>query len=278
MASPNIFTGGLGGVSGATLAIVSPLYTSGEVWYLHGPSGTDAASPAGKERNKPLATLAQALTNAGNNDTIVCLSGHTETLTATATIAETGLSIVGEGTGSSRPKFTRNVNGVLFDVTGAAVTIDNIYFPGGAASTTSGKVSVASVGSVVRNCYFEASVLDDGGQLEFTAGAGQCRVRGCTFISTAATVADQPSSALRVVSAMSDLWIGGPETAQAVVVDGGSSGWSATAALNVTAAVTRLRIQNVDLLNDSDINIVTATTGFVHVRNKTGSARVVWAA
>lgn len=272
MASPNLHTNGVGGTSGSTLATVSPLYTSGEIWYLHSPSGSDAASPRGKERIRPLATLAQALTNAGNNDIIVAMSGHTETLAAITTIAETGLSIIGEGTGSSRPQFIRNVNDELFDITGAGVMLDNLYFPASTTATALGKVRCATAGCIFRNLYFEASTSDDGPQLEFITGAGQALVEGCTFISTAASPADQPATGIQITNAMSDLWM------DQVILDGGSSGWANPYALVGTGAVTRLRCTNLDLLRDSDVTLATGTVGYVHVRTKSGSARVVWAA
>src|SRR5689334_19357234 len=115
MASPNIYPNGVGGSTGASLATAAPLYASGQVWYVSSTTGVDGASPAGLDRVKPLATLAQAYTNAAAGDFIVCLSGHVETLTSAQTIGKADIKLVGEGTGSSRPRFTRNADINMFD-------------------------------------------------------------------------------------------------------------------------------------------------------------------
>jgi hypothetical protein len=278
MASPNILRGGIGGTTGAVFTTVSPLQYSGEVWYVSSTNGSDAASPRGRERIRPLATLAQALTNAGNNDTIVCLSAHQETLTAITTIAETGLRILGEGTGSNRPSFTRNVNDELFDITGAGVVLDNLQFPASSTATALSKVRVGAAACVIRNCLFQASTADDGAQIELITGGDRCTIEGTTVISTASAPSDQPASAILVTNAVSDLNVGGPLTEQAVVLDGGSSGWANPFAFVGTGAITRLTAQNLDLLNDSDITLATGSTYIIHVRNTSGSARLVLAA
>ena len=57
-------------------------------------TGSDAASPAGKDRIKPLATLAQACTNAATGDIIVCLAGHAETLTSGQTFSTANILVL----------------------------------------------------------------------------------------------------------------------------------------------------------------------------------------
>jgi hypothetical protein len=63
-----------------------------------------------------------------------------------------------------------------------------------------------------------------------------------------------------------------------VQFDGGTTGWGISNAILGVAAVTRLRALNIDLLNGSDVDLVTATTGFIAVRYKSGSSRVTWTA
>lgn len=277
MASPNFYSNGNGGSSGSTLATAAPVLSSGFTWYVSSTAtgAADAATPAGRERIKPLLTLAQAITNASANDTICILSGHTETLTSAQTISTAGLNIIGEGTGSNRPQFTRNVagNGHLFDVSGAGVTIDNIYFPATSTTASTGsKVKLSGAAPRILNCYFEASTLDDGSQLETVTGASQVLVYNTTFISTATAPSNQPESGMKVTNALTDLWL------DTVVFSGGTSGWANPFAFNGAAAITRLRAINCDLLLDSDVTLATGTVGYWHTRNKTGSARVVWAA
>jgi hypothetical protein len=273
VASPNLHTNGIGGTAGAALALLSPLYSSGDIWYVLSTTGSDAAAPRGKERIRPLATLAQACTNAAAGDIIVCLSGHTETLTSGQTFSEANQLILGEGSGSSRPKFTRGADIVMFNVTAAGVQINNIYFPATTVASTSSRVKFAGVRNELVGCYFECGTLDNGAALETVTGASQVGITGTNyFVSTSTSVASQPSNAVTVTNAITDLEI------ETLVLDGGTSGWAQPYAMNIAGAVTRLRVANLDLLGDSDVTIATGTTGHLHVRNKSGSARVVWAA
>lgn len=273
MASPNLYQNGVGGTAGATLATVSPLYCSGDVWYVHSGTGSDAASPRGKERIRPLATLAQALTNAAAGDIVVCLSGHAETLTSSETFAEAGIVVVGEGSGASRPRFTRNADVVMFNVTAAGVSFHNIFFPISGTSSTLSRVKFAAANCSLVGCYFECGANDDGPSVETVTGASQIRIAGSTyFVSTVTDVTTQPESAINITNALTDLEM------DTVIFDGGSSGWADPYAFNGAAAITRLRAVNVDLLGDSDMILATGTSGYVAPRNKSGSARIVWAA
>jgi hypothetical protein len=273
VASPNINTNGVGGTTGAAIALLSPLYTSGDIWYVSSSTGSDAAAPRGKERIRPLATLAQACTNAAVGDIIVCLSGHAETLTSGQTFSEANQLIIGEGSGSTRPRFTRGADIVMFNVTAAGVQFNNIYFPATTVASTSSRVKFAGVRNELIGCYFECGTLDNGAALETVTGASQVGITGSNyFVSTSTSTASQPANAITVTNTITDLEI------DTLVLDGGSSGWSDPYALKVSGAITRMRATNVDLLGDSDVTIVTGTTGHFHIRNKTGSPRVAWAA
>lgn len=245
---------------------------SGDIWYVNSNGGADAAAPRGKERIRPLATFAQAVTNAAANDIIVLMSGHTETDTSGLTLSLAGLTVLGEGSGSSRPKITRDVAGQLWGVSGAGITIDNVYFPASVTATSTGRIRVASANVTIRRCYFESGTSDDGPALELLTGCSGLLLEDTTFISTAASAADQPASAIAFTNAITHV------KADAVVIDGASSGWANPYAVVGTSAVTRLLATNIDLLNDSDVTLATGTVGHFHVRNKSGSARVVWAA
>jgi len=250
---------------------------SGNIWYVSSTAtgAGDAAAPRGKERIRPLATLAQAITNAAANDIIVCLASHAETLTATQAISTAGLTIIGEGSGSSRPNFTRNIagNGQLFDITGAKVVLNNLYFPATVTTASTGAmVRTAGAGTEIINCYFNASTLDDGASVETITGASSVRIINTTFISTATLPSDQPGSAITITNALTDLEM------DTVTISGGTSGWANPYAFVGTGAVTRLRGSQVHLLLDSDVILATGTTGYINLGNTSGSARVVWTA
>lgn len=278
MASPFIYTNGLGGSSGAELVSLSPLYTTGDVWFVHSGTGTDAVSPRGKERLRPLASLSQAHTNAAAGDMIVMLSGHTETLASTLTLSKAGLTILGEGLTASRPKLKRNVDNDGVVLSGAGIRLENIYFQtdGALALTTGNRVSVTASHVQIRGCYFEIGVADVTTNAVLNIATGLTNIfigEGTEFINSGAGSA---LLAVRVAGTSTDLQL------ETVTFDGGSSGWAvgsnASIAFSHTGAATRLRAKNVDLLNGSDFDVATGSAGYLHVRNRTGSSRVVIAA
>jgi hypothetical protein len=180
MASPNLQENGIGGTSGDDLVTLAPLRTSGDIWYVDFTNGTDAASPAGKDRIKPIKTLSQAYTNAAAGDTIVFLSGHAETLTATQTIAKAGLKLISEATGSNRARFTSNISvaAIMFDITAAGVMLGNLYFVQSTVANATARVRYTSTAGNVRNCYFECGTADTVAALAFGSSSGQCAGHG----------------------------------------------------------------------------------------------------
>lgn len=265
MASPNIYDR-TGGSTGAELATREPVSCSGKFWYVDSNTGSDAVSPRGLDRVRPLATLAQAHTNASAGDTIRIFEGHAEALTGAQTFNKAGLHVEGEGTGAQRPRFTCGGAVAMWDLTAAGVWLENIFF---VASTTAptARVRIASAGCKVQNCYFQSGASDTAPALKFVSSAGQARVEGCTFISTATSLAAQPSIGLEVANAMSDLEV------RNTIFDGGTVGWS-DFALKGTGAITRLHAIDLSLLNDSDIYLATGSIYRIYVANRSGSARL----
>lgn len=270
MAAADFYPNGLGGTSGADLATVSPIYTTGDVWYVSSSSGADAVSPRGKDRAKPLATLSQALTNAAAGDTIVLLSGHSESISGAITSSLARINIVGEGTGTSRPRFTRSADIVMFTFSGAGVTLDNIYFVASSTSSTNSRVKFSAARPAAIRLYFECGSNDAGPALETVTGASQLIMSSVSFVSTSTSSSSQPDHALRFTNAITDVDM------NTVIFDGNTSGWANQYALQGTGAVTGLRAINIDLLNDSDVTLATSTSGYMTIRNKSGSAKVKW--
>lgn len=271
MASPYVHTNGFGGTAGATLATLSPVYTSGVVWYVHSGTGTDAVSPRGKERLRPLASIAQAHTNASNNDVIVFLSGHSETITGTTTLSKTGVHYLGEGSGTSRPTFIRNVDANGYVFSGAGCLIENLLFDndGALALTTGDRVVVSGASCSVVGCYFKVSSTALITSAALVVSAANTTISGGTqFVNAGSTNTLGGLS----VGNVADL------TLDDVLFDGGSSGWGSGVVAAVLGTITRLKAKNVDLLNGSDMTIATSSFGALHVRLKTGASQVVWAA
>lgn len=270
----NIYASGVGGSSGDELATVSPLYVSGAIWYVNSSTGSDAVSPRGKERIRPLATLAQAVTNAAAGDIIVLMTGHAETLTSGQTINKS-LTIIGEGVGGSMPTFTRNADIILLDLAASPVTLGNIKFAATTYTSSTTKAMVRMTTSSarlrLRGCAFYPGQYDTGPQVEFAVSGAIVSLENTSFISTATTPATAPESAIKVTTAVTAMYANG------LTFDGGVSGWSNPYAFNGAAAVSSFEARNVYLYGDSDITFASSTVGQLHIAGKSGSARVVWA-
>ena len=265
MAAPYIYTSS-GGSVGGDLVTRAPLYLSGRQWYCHYGTGEDAAGTRGLERNRPLKTVAQAVTNGAAGDLITFLSGHEETLTAAQTLGKARMRLQSEGEGSTRAKFTCGGTVAMFDITAAGVELDNLYFPASTAVATA-RVRIATPWTKVRNCYFECGPSDTAAALRYVTGAGSARVNNCEFVSSAIAVASQPSIGIEVVNALTDMEL------EAVIFNGGTYGWS-DFAFKGTAAITGLSAIDISLLGDSDFYLATGSSYVFHPENYSGSARI----
>lgn len=268
----NLYPNGAGGSLGDSWATCKPLYASGAVWYVQSTTGTDAATPAGRNREKPLATLAQAITNASANDVIVLLSAHTETRVAVITVSK-ALTIVGEGLSAGLPTvtFVCGYVGNLFTITAGNVELRNIKIPTSSVANSSTRITCNQTDFVMDGCYVECGANDTATALTLASGADRCRLRNTTFISTATLTTAQPESAIKTSAAVADLELDG------LVLSAGTVGFSNYFALDAsTAAVTRLRGLNVSLLLGADVNLHASTTGRLNTQTVTGSARVQW--
>lgn len=267
-----ILNNGSGEITGDDLVLAAPLQTPGTVWFVNSATGTDGASPAGKDREKPLATLAQAQTNATAGDIVILEAGHAETYTAALTISkQLFIAAGGNSAGSSPVKFTLNSAAAnVFSITATNVELRNILFPAGLQTNTgSGKVTTAVAGVRVIGCRFESSALDQCAGLQLQVGADNSRIENTTFISTATTTATRPTRGLYgPASALNDLEMVG------VTFDDGTVGYS-TAACDLPQVV-RLRAIRISALRGADVLIASNSTGWLNLATSTGGGRIVW--
>ena len=138
--------------------IGSPLFTTGDVYHVD--SGASAASNGNAATNpkQPAATLDGAIgkTTANNGDVILVAPGHSETLSAAAAITcdVAGVTIIGMGTGNSRPTFTLDTaTTVDIDITAADTQIHNCIFSMNYADIAE-VFDVSAAGFVVNKCRF----------------------------------------------------------------------------------------------------------------------------
>lgn len=133
------------GVSSFGMPIVGgPVLTTGNVFFVSSVAAGRSDSPtpaAGRDPATPFATLDYAIgqCTASNNDVIFLMPGHVETIIAAAGVAVdvAGISIIGMGRGSLRPKmnFTTAV-GASFKITAANIFVQNVLFTGGIDALT----------------------------------------------------------------------------------------------------------------------------------------------
>lgn len=263
MASPNIYQNGGGGTTGDNVSTRKPVYllNGGHIWYV-GTGGTDAISPRGREREKPLLTTAQAVANATAGDVIIYLENFTETITVSVAINK-NLTIVSEGTGSTRARLTCGAAIAMFAVSGTGCSLNNLYFPASITAAPTDRVEITGQGTVMDNCYFECGTLDTGRTVRYSAGVvGYCQMTSTTFIATAS----QPAIAVEVATAVSGMFF------EDVTLDGGSYGFS-DFAFKATSAISGVYADNISQLNNADISIAAGSSGVWIPGTCTGSAR-----
>lgn len=267
---PNIYQNGVGGTLGAQLATVKPLWMSGAVWYVRA-GGVDAASPAGRNREYPLATIAQAVTNAADGDIVCLLDGHLETIAVEQAVAKK-LCFIGEGSAAGQPTVQLTLNATatnLFYVTASFVEFHNIKFRQSTAANSGSRIAVAATDLLVDGCYFECGNQDTSA-MSFAGSSDRARIRNTTVISVA-TTAPQPAAGITTIGALADLELDG------LVLNAGTIGFSNYFALNASAgAITRLRGINCSLLNGADVKFHASTTGRFNAGVVTGGSRVEW--
>lgn len=256
-----LYPEGIGGTIDE-LATGAPFYgVDCVVWYVHSGTGSDAASPAGKDIEAPLATLAQAVTNASANDVIVLLDGHSETLTAAQALSKRGMVIVGCGQTGGVPNVTIGNNSAAasaLSITAQNIQIRNIKFTANAQANAAARVAISGAGAVINGCYFECATNDDGAAVDLASGADYCTIENSTFISTATTAATRPESAVKTSAAVTGLRCSG------AVFSDGTNGFTNIYALDLNGgAVTDGLLDSVSLLLGASMRLGASFTGYV---------------
>lgn len=248
MASPTIYPNGGGGTTGDNVSVRKPVYmlNGGHIWYV-GPGGTDGAG-LGKEREKPLATTAQAVTNASAGDTIIYLENFAETITSQVAINKM-LTLVSEGSGSSVARLTCGANISMLAISAVGASLNNMYFPASTVANVD-RVEITAVGVVIDNCTFDCGAFDTGRAVRYNTGAGSCQLTNTIFRA----VASQPAVGVEVTVATSGMFI------ENVTLDGGAFGF-ADFAFKAGAALTAVYADTVHQLNNADVSLAAGCTG-----------------
>lgn len=270
-----VYPNGLGESQGGDpLLGQAPFWVGGNVWWVNSATGSDAGGTAGQDRERPLATLSQAVTNSASGDVIVLQYGHTETLTGAANIGIR--TVVGVGTISGKPSVQLKINAAsasLITMGGSGGQLRNIYFPAAVQSNNgaTGKVSIpAATNCLIYGCYFEASGNDQFDQVQAIVASNNLRIENCTFVSTATAIAARPTNGVRTTGAITDVAIVG------CVFDDGTVGFSGKALDLSGGTITRLAGHGNSLLRGADVVNASATTGYFGTGTLTGGSAVSW--
>lgn len=241
MASPNCYPSAFA-LLGPDITAQAGNYLSGTVFWLDSTSSAASDANAGTEPELPKLTLASAYAAASAGDTILCQPNHVETISVAATLNKTDIMVIGLGVGSARPKFTSNVAGVLFTVTGARTNFFNCYFPASTAATTARVAATTGTELYVFASYFECGANDTTNTI--TIASNDAQIEDCQFVATAS----RPARAVNLTGATAGFFMEG------CTFDGGAYGWS-NHAFDVTAAMTGGLIHDIQLANRSDFYI-----------------------
>lgn len=273
---------GLGETAGGDLLLgVKPIYSYNTVWYVDNsfPGATDGAGwGVGPER--PCKTVGYAIntliTGGVEGDIIVLGAGHDETVTAALNFTTGGnraCSIVGVGTSAGKPAAKlrwNNAAGSLFTVNRAVVHFRNIYFPEKMVDNASPTLSITQPCQIV-GCWFDCGIHDIGSVITYSVSSATHveHIVNTTFLCTAPTCVVRPLHAVTVtVRTVGEMYMDG------VTFDGGTVNFSSYA-YDETAFGSALKAFNVALLGGADVLLNATTTGFMHVSQSTGGARVV---
>lgn len=232
--------------------------------------GTDGGGNTGTDKENPLATLGAAVAASSDNDVIILLDGHTETLSGAVGLIQ-GLSVIGSGLSGGLPtvKLTSSIENTMLTVAAAGVEIANVWFQESSLPDVGAKILVSAAGFTMRGCYFELNAQDPVAAIQFNAGGDHASIRSTTFISTATAVASRPGRAIRISGGISDMELEG------VVINSGTVGFSEPA-FDGASAVTRLRARSCSLLLGADQELHASTVGYNNIQTATGGAQVSW--
>jgi hypothetical protein len=258
----SLYPAGLGGTVDM-IALNEPYYGLDSVaWYVHSPTGVDGAAPLGRDKQKPLRSIFQAVENASANDVIIALDGHVESNGVTLHVNKRGLVIVGCGQTAGVPNVTMSVS----DYQSSMIAIDSPYVQlrnirlvaEGATPNTNQGVVVNAAGFVLDGCWFDCSETFPTTAMRLAVGADGASLRDTTFISRAAM-----AEFARLTGLASNAPIQGLHL-QGVVFSDGTAGFTSGYACDFSlGAITDLRVDSVSLLLGASMRVNAATTGYI---------------
>jgi hypothetical protein len=267
VSSPNVWPSAFA-LLGPDIVAQAGNYMSGSVFFVDSTSANASDANAGTEPEQPKATWTSAYTAASAGDLILCQPGHSEVISAGNTLSKIDIMTVGLGLGTLRPRFTSNVAGVMWTITGARTNFFSCYFPASTAATTARIAVTTGTEFYLFDSYFEIGTNDTTNTV--TIAANDAQIEDSFFVATGS----RPARAVNLTGATSGFFMDG------CVFDGGAFGWTSHA-FDVNGVMTGGLIHDIQLLNRSDFYITTSGCTYkafgVRPMDQTG-CRVVLAA
>jgi hypothetical protein len=229
--------------TGPTLLTGEPYVCSDSTIWVDSITGSD--SNAGTEETAPKATVfgasgAISVLTGSLSELVVCKETHRETISGAYTWSKGGITLISRGSGTARAQFT---NADIITVSGAAVRIENCYFPPASAAINR-KFNVTGAGFEMRDCQLDGGA-NEATDLMLINAVAHATIRGTTFKVTA-SVTGTTRTGLRVTGAATNCLV------EACTFNGGSYGWTSGYALQIESATTdQFRVRDLTLLNYS---------------------------
>ena len=249
----------------------------GKVYWVNNSSVVQRGAVAGSNSNsgtynKPLATITEGIARctASRGDIIAVDAGHTETISAAASIAisKAGIAIVGVGRGSLRPTLTWTAAAATITVTAANVSIINCLCIANFADVATA-ISVSSTDCVIENCEFRdtSSILNFLAIVSTSSTSNACdglTVNKCKIKGSGTTAATTPVKLVGTNDrcVVNDCYIN-------LGVVNNTSGCVAASAGKIA---TDIRITNNRIIR---LNTDTSTGGIIYSTNGTTSTGIV---
>lgn len=248
----------LGGVGVFGAGVATDLFVSSVL-------GSDTGSFDGLSSGQPLATVKEALTKttASRGDRIFLMPGHVESIGSTPLAWNVvGVSIIGLGSGASRPRFDYDNAASSIDISANDVLVSNITLRPSVTDVLVGVDVVAAVLNTVLH-GIEALPGEDGAGVDDFALVVDIKA-GCTNTQVLGLKVRQHASGagyiagIRLTGASDDCLFAG--------CDIDILGAGVIAPINgITTLSTKLRIENCTLVTDAEpgIELLTGTTGVI---------------
>lgn len=166
------------------------LVTVGDVFYVSSALGSDGN--VGTDPKFPLATVAQAQTNAtaSHGDIVLIMPGYTQTRTTVLTLSKAGVTYIGLGNGSLKPTFTHNAATDCVNITAANVILSNIHFAAPLTDAQTAMINVAAANVSLLNISGIGSVATENivDCITIASGANDLTIDGLEIYNTAVAV------------------------------------------------------------------------------------------